>query len=192
MAEPTKDESKDKDSKQVEKELDGLETALAELKREYEIFFAGGSKQLPLDMQRRVERVIKRYSVMTGLSYAHRFRLNSLVARFNSYLDLWNKQMRYKEEGRTPSGAMPPVPNGKQKEKTPASPQDRKLESLFNEYLKKRQETGEGAPKLNFQGFCELVNKQRETIVQKYNCKDVDFYVKVEEGHARLKARPVR
>ena len=189
MPESPKD-SKAKDAKQIEKELDELDSALIVLKRDYEAFFSGGTKQLPLDAQRRIERTIKRYSVMTELTYAQRFRYNSLVARFNSYLDLWNKQMRMREEGRSASGSIP-VP-AENKQKAAAQPQDQKLESLFQEYLQKRAETGEGAPKVNFEGFCQALEKQREAIVQKFQCKDVQFYVKVEEGHAKLKARPVR
>jgi len=88
------------DSKQIEKNLDELDNSITALKREYDIFFSGGSKTLPLSSQRKIEKTIKRYSNLVGLSYAHRFRYNTIVARFNTYLELWNKQMRMKEEGR--------------------------------------------------------------------------------------------
>jgi hypothetical protein len=187
------------DSKELERELDQLENSLNLLKREYEIFFSGAVKQAPRESKKRLEKTIQRYTSMQGLSYAQRFRFNSLVARFNSYMDLWNKQMRYKEEGRTPSGAIPLIPeNNNNKLKTqPVTPAgsngaEAKLEKIFEEYLKRREETGEGRPNLKFQDFCKIVSKQREAIVSKYRCKDVDFYVKIEGGHARLKARPVQ
>jgi len=186
------------DAKELERELDQLEISLNLLKREYEMFFSGSVKQAPRDSKRRLEKTIKRYASMQGLSYAQRFRYNSLVARFNSYMDLWNKQMRYKEEGRTPSGAIPLITENNNKLKTqpitPASSNgaEAKLEKVFEEYLKRREETGEGRPNLKFQDFVKIVSKQREAIVTKYQCKDVDFYVKIEGGHARLKARPVQ
>src|SRR5437763_6480289 len=93
------------DLKQVEKEIDDLERAITLLKRDYEIFFAGGAKQPPNDAREKLERSIKRMGVLQGLNYALRFRYNSLVARFNSYQDLWNKQLRAKEEGRQPPKA---------------------------------------------------------------------------------------
>ena len=182
------------DSKQIEKNLDELDNSITALKREYDIFFSGGSKTLPLSSQRKIEKTIKRYSNLVGLSYAHRFRYNTIVARFNTYLELWNKQMRMKEEGRTPTGGLV-VQQAENKQKgSTAEPDtgDNKLKNLFQEYVRTRQQTGEGAPKLNFQGFCQLITKQKEAIVQKYNCKDVDFYVKVEDGRAKLKARPVK
>jgi len=182
-----------KDSKQIERDLDDLDYSITLLKRDYEVFFSGGSKQPPLETHRKIERAIKRYSTMTVLSYAQRFRYNTIVARFNSYLDLWNKQMRMKEEGRTPTGGLVSA-EAKRQQGQPGEPetQDKKMEKLFQEYLNTREVTGEGAPKLNFDSFCQLVSKQKNAIVQKYHCKDVDFYVKVEEGQAKLKARPVK
>lgn len=182
-----------KDNKQIERDLDDLDYSISLLKRDYEAFFSGGSKQLPVESQRKIERAIKRYSNMTVLSYAQRFRFNTIVARFNSYLDLWNKQMRMKEEGRTPTGGLVNAESKRQQgQAAEAESQDKKMENLFTEYLRTRQVTGEGAPKLNFESFCQLVSKQKTAIVQKYHCKDVDFYVKVEEGQAKLKARPVK
>jgi hypothetical protein len=183
-----------RESKQIERDLDDLDYSISLLKRDFEAFFSGGTKQLPLEAQRKVERAIKRYSTMTVLSYAQRFRFNTIVARFNSYLDLWNKQMRMKEEGRTPTGGLVSTENKRHQQGQQPEPesQNNQLEKLFQDYLQTRQVTGEGAPKLNFESFCQLLSKQKSAIVQKYNCKDVDFYVKVEDGQAKLKARPIK
>src|ERR1041385_6360337 len=156
------------DAKELDRELDQLEISLNLLKREYEMFFSGSVKQAPRDSKRRLEKTIKRYASMQDLSYAQRFRYNSLVARFNSYMDLWNKQMRYKEEGRTPSGAIPLITENNNKLKTqpitPASSNgaEAKLEKVFEEYLKRREETGEVRPNLKFQDFVTIVSKQSE------------------------------
>src|SRR5437762_584169 len=88
------------DPKQIEKEIDQIERGIGLLKREYEIYFAGGAKLPPNDSRDKLDRAIKRIGALQGLNYALRFRYSSLVARFNSYQDLWNKQLRAKEEGR--------------------------------------------------------------------------------------------
>src|SRR5262245_58044469 len=130
------------EDKDFERELEQLDVALTVLKRDFEIYFAGGLKLPPLEAQRKIERAIRKYSNMPNLNYAQRFRYNNLSARFNSYADLWNKQMKYKEEGRTPSGAVlqvpvpaaPPVKEKKSAKKAVDS-EAAKYQKLFNEYL---------------------------------------------------------
>lgn len=182
------------DEKEIERELNELESSLGQLKRDYDMFFTGTEKRPPALLRQRVETSIRRYGSLQGLSYAQRFRYNSLVARFTSYQDLWTKQMRLKEEGRSPSGVII-HPDSKPKVTTQNlshDPQKQKREELFQEYVKTREETGEGKPGVNFQKFCELLDQQQKQIIDKYHCKQVDFFVKVEAGHAKLKARPIQ
>jgi len=182
------------DSKDVERDLNDLESSLSRLKREYDTFFSGAEKRPPAQLRQRVETSIRRYSSLQGLSYAQRFRYNTLVARFTSYQDLWTKQMRLKEEGRNASGVII-SPDSKPKVTTQShsqDPQKEKREGLFQGYPRRRGQTGEGKPDLNVQTFCDLLDRQQTVIIDRYHCKQVDFFVKVEAGHAKLKARPVQ
>lgn len=192
------------DPKQVEQELDRLEKSIVLLKREFEMYFAGASRTPPTDQRDKLDKVIKKVAMSQGMSYAQRFKYNSIVARFNSYLDLWNKQLRAKEEGRSPSRvtglnsearrAMELVTQKmapKTEEGTREMPTD-PLAKVYTQYLHTREQAGEGASNMTFDGFAKVVSKQREAIMQKFQCKDVEFYVSVEQGHAKLKARPIK
>ena len=177
----------------LEKDLETLDQALTLLKRDYEIYFSGGMKLPPLDAQRKIEREIRKLSRLTNLNFAQRFRYNNLSARFNTYVDLWNKQMRYKEEGRTPSGGVIQLPQQEKKQVRTKSvdSQSSDYQKLFNDYLQSRQKTGEAAA-VTFDKFADLISKQKQTILAKYNCKDVEFNVVVEQGKTKLKAKPVK
>ncbi len=182
------------DVKQIEKELDSLEQALLLLKRDYEIYFSGGSKLPPLAAHQKLEREVRKYSGLVNLNYAQRFRYNNINARFNSYADLWSKQLRYREEGRTPSGAVIQVPETapkSQSKKKPDLEADR-IQQVFNDYLKCREETSENSGPITFEKFAQQVMKQKQAILGKYECKDVEFYVAVEGGKTKLKAKPVK
>ena len=184
------------ETKEIDKELDTLETALTSLKRDYEIYFSGGSKLPPLSGHRRLENQMRRFSTLTSLSYAQRFRFNNINARFNTFADLWNKQMRYKEEGRTPSGgvlqtAVPEKPP-KQRRSTSMDAEAATHQNLFNEYLKCREKTGEPTTGVSFEKFSAQLSKQKESIREKYQCRDVEFYVSVDQGKTKLKAKPVK
>lgn len=178
------------DPRPFERQLDEMEQSIVLLKREFEQYFGGGSKKPPTDNQTKLGKDIKKFGLTSGLSYALRFRYNTIVARFNSYNELWNKQLRLKEEGKYQTGApnQPPVhaPKAHHQEKQPQNP----LENVYKDYLATRSKTGEGAPPLNFDGFAQLLSKQREQLISKYRCKDVQFYVAVEDGKTKLKAKP--
>ena len=182
------------DTKQIERELDDMEMALNLLKRDYEIYFSGGAKLPPYDSQRKVESRIRKYSGVSSLNYAQRFRYNSITARFHSYVELWAKQMRYKEEGRTPSGSV--IQHGqkskREKRKGSVDAQANHFQKLFNDYLKSKEKSGEKTSSLSFEKFSEQLTKQRQTILERYKCADVEFYVAVEQGKTKLKARPVK
>lgn len=182
------------DTKQIERELDDLEMALTLLKRDYEIYFSGGAKLPPHEAHRRVEARIRKYSGITSLNYAQRFRYNNITARFHSYVDLWAKQLRYKEEGRTPSGGVIQAVDKtkRERQKTSVDAEANHFQKLFNDYLKCREQTGEKGTAVSFEKFSEQLTKQREVIMEKLHCKDVDFYVAVEQGKTKLKARPVK
>lgn len=182
------------DYKQIDQELERLEANLAHLKRDYEIYFSGGSKLPPYESHKKVEKAVRDFSRVTTMNFAQRFRYNNLTARFNSFADLWNKQMRYREEGRTPSGAVligsekPRVTTGSDEKETT----NQKMQRVYNEYLKSRRETGEGAGNLDFEHFVSQLERQKKSILEKYHCRDVDFAVSVEGGRAKVKARIVK
>lgn len=191
------------DAKTIEIELDRIERAITILKRDYEIFFAGGTRQPPNDQRDKLDKAIKKLGTDPTMNYALRFRYTSLVSRFNTYMDLWNKQLRAKEEGRavlhTLSGKhrtldmtgpvhKPPEPA---RPPEPPKPKD-SVQQIYQEYVQRRKDLGEGAPNMTAEGFAQVIAKQKQAIIQKMQCKDVEFYVAVEEGHTKLKARPLK
>jgi hypothetical protein len=178
------------DPRQFERQLDELEQSINLLKREFEKYFGGGARKPPTDDQARLDKAIKRYAGASGLNYAQRFRYNSLVARFNSYNELWNKQLRLKEEGKFQTGNPNQPPPHAPKTHHTERPKDNPMEKVYNDYLSARTKTGEGQPQMNLDGFSQLLAKQREALISKFHCKDVQFYVTVEDGKTKLKAKP--
>ena len=91
----------------IDEELTLLESGIRRLKIEYEIFFNGGSKRLPHDLRWRVESLIKKYGDHRQMTFAQRFRYNTLSAKFHTYSGLWRRMLKSKEEGR-PASTIPP------------------------------------------------------------------------------------
>jgi hypothetical protein len=79
-------------------ELSRLEDAIRKLKIDFDIYFNGSAKRPPLEARARLESQIKRAADNRALSYAQRYQLNSLIARFTSYRELWRRTLRARGE----------------------------------------------------------------------------------------------
>ena len=69
----------------VDEELNQLEDNLRRLKIEYDIFFGGGSKRPPNDLDWRVQSAFKRHSDSQRLSFSQRFKFNSMQQKYAIY-----------------------------------------------------------------------------------------------------------
>jgi hypothetical protein len=178
------------DTKEIDKALNDLERTIEQLKRDYEIFFTGGTKRPPQEARTNAEKSVRKFASLQTLNNAQRFRYNSLASRFSVYTELWAKQMRLKEEGRVPG--LSPLPEHKHHTVTPTQTQDPKLAQLFKNYVESKSATGESSAILKFDNFVHALSKQREQILKQYQCKDVEFYVAEENGRTKLKARMIK
>ena len=83
-----------------DEQLTRLEDDIRRLRIEFDIFFNGAAKRPPYDTKGRVETLLKRLGDDRTLTYAQRYRYNSLAARYNAFRDLWRRTMQGREEGR--------------------------------------------------------------------------------------------
>jgi hypothetical protein len=105
----------------TERDLQVLEAELRRLEAEYNMFFAGRLPRPPLESRARVEALIKRYDRSYIQNYGDRFRFSTLQSRYASFVELWDRGMRAREEGRASAfGAPKPAAP-----RAPAKPADR-------------------------------------------------------------------
>ena len=82
----------------VDQEILRLEDAIRKLKIDFDIYFNGSAKRPPLEARARLESNIKRIADDRGLSYAQRYKLNTLISRFTSYRELWRRSLKARGE----------------------------------------------------------------------------------------------
>ena len=194
VAEPTTD---------PQRKIDHLETELKRLETEYQMFFAGRLARPPWETRKRVEAQITRFDRTPPSNYGARFRFTSLQSRFRAFIDLWDRGLRAREEGRAgPFAARPSALVDDDSKSSPSqvrvlaaatlsdpSLELDKLHSLFDGVTSARREVGQDA--MPFERFAELVSKQVGAFREK-GCDEVAFRVGVKEGKVSLTARAAR
>lgn len=192
-----------------DQEMLQLEAEIKRLEAEYNMFFAGRLPRLPWEARARVEALVRRYDRMNLRNTAQRFRFETLQGRFTAFCDLWERQLKAKEEGRTARGgrgaARAPAPPPA----AAAAPQDRstpgprvvtvvalrdpstetdRLRELYERLSAARRDAGEA--QIPFERFTEVVRAQ----VRKLGSggAEVAFRVAVQDGKVTLTARPMK
>ena len=85
----------------IDEELSQLERDIRQLKIEYDMYFGGGRKRPPNEVEWRIELLIKRYAERGGeLKFAQRFRFNNLAQTYAKYKDVFRKRLAQREEGK--------------------------------------------------------------------------------------------
>lgn len=189
-----------------------LEKKLAELKVEYDKYFAGVEKIEPVSLKEEVKRLVRRLSTLYVNNTAIRFRKDNVIAHFNSYNQYWNRILRQIEDGtyvrdvfkadyrdRVKMGAGRNGPADIQRDKSPAREasqpaggggEPREFEDLFQNLVSTKKRLGESTDNIQYEVLSSNLKKQSDAIKRKFKVSHVDFAVEEKEGKAIIKALP--
>ena len=187
--------------KDLQRELQILESDLRKLEGEYNMYFSGRLPRPPWETRSRVEAMIKRLDRGVIQNYGDRFRFTTLQSRFSAFIDLWDRGLRAREEGRPGPFAQRTPP---EKKKTPAKAEDKvlfaasfkdplkemdKLHELYNTLRDAREQRGE--QNIPFHKFTELVKAQVSKL-KKDGAPEVAFRVALKDGKLNFTARGLK
>jgi hypothetical protein len=180
--------------------LQRLETELRQLEAEYKMFFAGRLPKPPWETRSRVEALVKQFDRAHIQNYGDRFRFTTLQSRYAAFIDLWDRGLRAREEGRSgPFGQKPA-----DKDRPSARAQDRivhvatfqdplqetdKLQQLYESLAEARHEVGEEP--VPFHKFADLVRNQVRKLTTD-GAREVAFRVAVKDGKVNFTARTMK
>jgi len=189
------------ESPDIQRDLQALTAGLKQLEAEYNMFFAGRLPRPPLETRGRVEALIKRWDRGYIQSAADRFQFDSLQRRFQTFIDLWDRGLRAREEGRPGPFALPPPkvppPGTREPEsqvvhvtafRDPMREMD-KLHTLYDSLMDARREAGEDT--VPFHRFAALVKDQVAKLRDAGN-SEVAFRVARKEGKVNFTVRAVK
>jgi hypothetical protein len=180
-----------------DEQLGRLEDDIRRLRIEFDIFFNGAAKRPPYDTKGRVETLLKRLGDDRTLTYAQRFRYNSLCARYNAFRDLWRRTMQGREEGRDPVSAARAGAKLEAETRTveavsyvciDAHREVEVVKNLYTSLIEAKRSCGEATEDLSFPKFHRLIASKADGIKGQLGCDRVRFSVAVEDGHVSFKA----
>ena len=87
-------QSKTDKMNEIEEQIEKLDDDVRRLKIEFDIFFNGGTKAPPHQRRASLEARIKRLNGNRDLSFARRYRLNSLISKYTAYRELWRRRLK--------------------------------------------------------------------------------------------------
>ena len=189
------------DVKEIERDLQILESDLRKLEGEYNMYFSGRLPRPPWETRGRVEAMLKRLDRSVIQNYGDRFRFTTLQSRFAAFVDLWDRGLRAREEGR-------PGPFAQRKpaetKKEPAKAEDKvlfvasfkdpmkemeKLHDLYDTLRDAREQMGE--QNIPFHKFTELVTSQVSKL-KKDGAPEVAFRVALKDGKLNFTVRGLK
>lgn len=184
----------------IDRELTRLEADLKQLEAEYNMFFAGRLAKPPWETRARVEALVKQFDRGHIPNTGDRFRFTTLQSRYATFIDLWDRGLRAREEGRPGpfaqkrTTAEPRTKNADDRILHVSSFRDPvreidKLTDLYESLAEARREVGQEAPP--FHKFADLVKSQVKKL-RDTGSPEVAFRVAVKDGKVSFTARGLK
>lgn len=186
-------------------EIDILDGKIARLKVEYEQYFARVLNREPAKLREEVDRAVLAYSNKLINNTSLKFKLNAIVAKYNSYKQYWTRVLRAIEEGtyvRKAEGAPDgPIAKGAAKPaQTPApgwngsaqgrQKEDNGVSEIYAKYIEARKQCNEPVEGITMDALKKTIDQYRKKVEEQYNTSNVDFKVSIKDGHAKLSITP--
>jgi len=197
----------------ADEELSILDDGIRKLKIEYDVYFAGGVKKPPEDIEWRIRNVLKKFSDGRSLTMQQQFRYNTMAQKFAVLSDLWRRKLKIKEEGyRRPQDALLAIQGLRPDEEHAAAealgmpekgavhrgkphfefadPQaeQAKARVLYDALAEARRRAGV-APGPDFDSFRAFLSKKTAAIRTQFGCASVEYSIELGKSEVRLKAR---
>ena len=200
----------------IDEDLTQLDEHVRRLKIEYDVYFGGGSKKPPADIEWKVKNLLRKHADGSNMNFGQRFRFNTIQQRYALFSALWQQKLKIKEEGyRRPQDAVLGIQGMRTDEQhaaeealkhpkghpgkhqhpgfsidcADAEAEPQKVEALFQALSRARSEAGENGGG-TLASFRKFVRQKTHQIRQEYGCAAVEYSVEVKDGQVKLKAKP--
>jgi hypothetical protein len=166
--------------------LDRIEAKIAEVRRQYDLFFQGVRRSEPVDKRREIEEAVRRMGQRKIINTNDQFRFNNLQCRFYSHVNLWARMVRDLEEGRLARDASGALVRGASSPQEPVEPSH--MNQVIVDLIEARKACGLPAGEEDLSATRVALQARAREIAGKAGGRKVEFRVSVEEGKPKIKA----
>ncbi len=160
------------------------------LEREYEQWFSGALPTPPIQTRKICENIVREYNRNPPRNISEQTIFSMHQAKFSTYMEMWNRRTRLKEEGRLPTGR---AERSKRVQPKPtpgeAANHDEPYRQVFDTYVAAKQRAGEATGKINYESFKNALSKQADQLRANRGLANVNFGVTVKGGKVSVVAR---
>src|SRR5262249_7048165 len=163
------------------------------------MYFSGRLPRPPWETRARVAALVKQYDRAYIQNTGDRFRFQTLQSRHSTFIDLWDRGLRAREEGRSGPFAAPRAKEPERKRPDDhvvhvASFSDRgrevdKLTELYESLAEARRQAGEA--QVPFHKFAEVVKGQVQKL-RESGTAEVAFRIVLKDGKVNFTARAMK
>lgn len=183
-----------KPQRDIDRQFDILEHRLAELRVLYEQYFIDVLPQPPLPQHKEVRHLIRELLKAPFKNSANRFRLRTLVHRYQTYNTYWERVLKQKEEGTYCKDVFRADMRDKlaeeiKREATSGGAAERGMKQLFDSYQQAIKKTGGSIDNLNFNAFKRSLVAKAKELSTKHGTKKLSYKIVVKEGKVTVKAK---
>ena len=204
-------------AKELEAELVEVSHATDKLRSSFEHYFQGIERLAPTTERDLLKRRVLGLHTTNIRNTELRFRINQLVAKFNSYNSYWTRVLRQIEEGSyyrdvykaqyrskkqipdtepiaekqvqpSPAPTMPVANNTNKRHVINLN--DESIHKIYNAYVTAKKRCKESTRGLTPETLGSSLRKQIPVIQKRFSCRSVEFKVVIKGGKAILKAVP--
>lgn len=166
--------------------LDRIEADIAEVKRQYDLFFQGIRRVEPAEERRILGWMVRRIGQRRIPNTSDQFRFTTLQGRFHSLSNLWSRMVRDLEEGRLTRDASGSLVRPAAGSEVPVEKDH--LEQVVEQIRSARTECGLRTDAEDVDSLRRMLTERARVIAEKSGGKKVIFRVTVEGGKPKVKA----
>ncbi len=179
--------------RQLDLELDRLEIRIEELRVQYEQYFVDIVPHPPDKLHNEIKKFIRHLLKAPFKNSASRFRLRTLIQRFQTYCTYWERVNKQREEGTYikdvfKADLREQLQAQLAQETGEAGAALKGLRQLFSTYQDALRKNGNGKADVNFDSFKKSLMKQAKALKEKHGNQKLQYKVMVKDGKVVIRA----
>ncbi len=173
--------------------MNRLEAMIERLKVQYEQYFVDIIPRPPEELEKDVRRFIKELLAAPFKNSADRFRLRTLVQRFQTYHTYWERVSKQREEGTYVKDLFKAEMREKMgedalRQASSGGAAEKGMQQLFDSYQTALRKAGNKTENLDYNAFRKSLMSKAKELKTKHGVKKVKYKITMKNGKVSVKA----